>query len=359
VICDGKGVPRSVSAGQRVSHRVAAHFEVVDAAPEPRVVLLKERPFPQIGIDASSPVPAALFECASWAHVSVRPGRASDVPATLPIELRLQEEDFRNRVGLTEQLRGLGARVARILVQGEGDGPPDASAVMNCRNICADVGLDVPVLASVRGYFVELNRGAPIRMGADGVAWPMAPSVHAGDPATILENVMPFAPLVHHLDISGLGKARAVVPLAWTYPAQDPVLADPKMVELWLTAALIDAAAAAIESVTLSAEVAASLAASADTAAALSQLVALSGRSVSPVVTDVEQFAAILFNAGGGSEAALVANASPTYRFFFLPDVEGGERVVASSPVDRGVSIPPRSVLRLPAQELATRAVAP
>jgi hypothetical protein len=336
-----QGFPRSVHAGQRIAHRVQVHFEVNELPVAPRFELLAPRPFPAIGVEAS---PTTSSDGRLWAHVACSLDEVADQPSGVRIELRVRPDDMGDLSQVERQLRLLGCRIVRLLLEGASEKPPHSKAVRILKGIASAAGISAPVLAAVRGYFVELNRGVPIESSADGIAWPMTPTVHSSDLETVLENATPFAPLVSHLERAGVCGPWAIAPLAWTYPARQPIADEPKNVALWLAATLLDAAEAGIESVTLSAELATHLASCSAAAAALAELITLSCRTVRPVKTEIEGVVAAVIRVGEPGAVLLAANTTATEHSLPIP---------ARRPVQGG-----KTTLTLPARSLCRFAVA-
>lgn len=293
------GFPRKVAAGQRIAHRVTARFDV-PPSPRPHPTMLAEpRPFPAIGVEDRSKFLTGI----AWAHVAsaldIVDDDIDDVEVGPALEVRLDPAALAHPRAVEDRLRALRGRVARILLEGVETEPPTIEAIRLLKLIAREASLSVPVLTATTGYFVEYNRGRSPAAGADGLAWPLAPTVHSADLDTVFENVTPFgapARFARSLDVKA---HHAIAPLAWTYPARTPIDASADDVLLWLTVVLIDAAAAGIESITLSAELADHLTGSETTRGMLADLVALGGRPVRPLDTSTDGVAAMRIEDSG------------------------------------------------------------
>jgi hypothetical protein len=320
-----RGFPRSVHKGERIAHAVHLRYslpaEVRTGGQTAR--LLDPRAFPAIG------VVAAAFEGRAkelaWRHVAARPAELAAVGLADAggIELVLEPADLADDCARVRQTTDGFERVRRILLAGDGVALPDEEHISRLRAFVAARDLAIPIFASTRGWFVEFNRSAALPDGSEGLAWPVAPTVHSRTVATLLENVAPFTPMAAH--IRGQARARlAISSLSWGGPgSSEPVAAERGDLLLWCAAALIDAAAAGVESVTLGTDLVRHLAGEPETLAGLARLVALSESPVRPVETGVEGLAALLV-AGKDEEGLLVANACRTVESLTLPDEHGG-----------------------------------
>jgi hypothetical protein len=177
-----------------------------------------------------------------------------------------------------------------------------------------EAGLQVPVLAGTHGYFAELNRPNVQSTSTDGVAFPLAHTVHACDVATIAENISSIADMADTARRRWHSSQIAVAPLALFYPLGDANDFPTQLLAPWLTATLIHAALAQVETVTLSTDVLVAMcsAGSGATAAVLGPLFEFRGwrvRSVTRVLAR-DLHAIVLENPVQRSRYVLAANLS-------------------------------------------------
>jgi hypothetical protein len=105
------------------------------------------------------------------------------------------------------------ARVARVLVFGEGDTVTPASLVRLARDKLADAVKDAPFYGGTDIWFTDINRTPPEVDGLDGVAYSVTATVHADDDVSVRETPAAQADTVVSARALAPGKEIAVGPV--------------------------------------------------------------------------------------------------------------------------------------------------
>jgi hypothetical protein len=204
--------PQTAHAGERLpqSARLSVASRVVPSPPrEESTIKLLERtgPMPRVGVgQASHDLPLAprevgLLKAASLSHLRVdielsspdwrdRLGRGADEARALHAALELAivlDEDPADLHILAACLREEVAPVARVLAFRRNEPTSSKATVDLVREALAAEGVLVPVVGGTNVFFVDLNRSRPPLAGVDGIAWPIAATVHASDDTSVVE----------------------------------------------------------------------------------------------------------------------------------------------------------------------------
>ena len=100
---------------------------------------------------------------------------------------------------------------------------------------------------------MEFNRGQPFELDADGVAFPLSPTVHGSDARTILENASVVSDMVATAR-RVTGKSRVSISPLSLSPSGNPLTLRPGVVAAWLTQVIARAAGADVASITLASD---------------------------------------------------------------------------------------------------------
>lgn len=299
------GFPRAVTEGTRIAHRVDIRFE-------PAVIEQRESAgsrtatgsfeFPKLGCEwrkelsrsSGDPIPA------SYRHYYID---ATDVASLehlrsllewLPharIEVGVDAQDHRalpsHQLSLVREHIN---QIKRVLVFGTGTGQPSAWAIESWRKVMQDAtSSQVPVLAAIRGYYVEYNRSTPPVTPTQGIAFPLTATVHSDEVGVIVDNVATIADMAMTAKQLTRAAELAIVPLALYYPCTPkPANFPPPLAIPWLTATTIHAALSGITSITLARDlIEVVLEVGTHHAAFLTQLAECAGREVMPVDSSI------------------------------------------------------------------------
>jgi len=267
------GFPRTVEKGRRIVHRLQARF-----VPSPGVrdrAARAEIPTETVAVRTLrvGRLAATAQETRvdpnwllGWDHIRIDLEEAGEDAlrtllahlsgdTTLHLVVTVDEGSSlsRARVNL---LSILAAHTSAILLRDRKRGLPTAHAVAHVREALKRTAAEgVPLLAIPNGYFVEFNRGEPFDLHVDGIAFPLSPTVHGEDAATILEN----APVVRAMIETArrlTGKSHiSLSPLALSLSrdAKRPDVSR-SVVTAWLAEVLMQAQAVGVEAVTLSSD---------------------------------------------------------------------------------------------------------
>jgi len=297
------GYPRAVREGTRVAHRVDIRFD-------PAAIDTQQRKTSS-SRDATAAVEFPKLGCEWRKDLSLTSGNAIQasyrhyyIDATSEagldhlrsllewspharIEVGVDAQD--NRALPSHQLslvREHISQIKRVMVYGSGTGLPSAWVIESWRRAIQDAtSSQVPVLAATRGYYVEYNRSAPLGAATQGIAFPLAATVHTDEVGTIVDNVATVADMASTArQLMRLAEV-AIVPLALYYPCTPPKANfPPPLVLPWLTATTIHAALSGITSITLAHDlIDVLLDFSSHHAAFLIQLAECAGREVMPL----------------------------------------------------------------------------
>jgi len=266
-----RGWPHHAEAGRRFHQRVTV--EVVDRR--------RARPRPR---PAGAPVRIAVGPAVREAlpPIGLLAEGEADPDALAPLRVaHLRVDTGPEGEGLADAAacaRALGAALEVALHLPQGAAPPALpEGVALARAIVIRPGFDVaggeiapalrphlagaPLLTGTDGNFAELNRTRPALDGLDGVAFPVTPTFHDTDGASIVEGIAAIGDVVRSAAALAGARAVAVSPLtlrpranlfapSWTPDdATDPRQATP-FAAAWLVGALAAAAQAGAASVT-------------------------------------------------------------------------------------------------------------
>lgn len=278
-----EGFPRPVAAGTVIRH--AVDIEWTPSA-QPR--------FPQLGqlVDDAAGSGNSTSPHRSWSYVSL--DLDSGDPENLRSAIERHSDDmaielsstadatFDHAMTAVEQLNVEPLHISRLVLRGAGASLPAASAVTRARQTWQRAfGHPPPILAATRGYFVEFNRGIPLDLAADGIAFPVSATVHADDVRTISENVATVEDMVSTARILSGCRSVCVSPLALYHPpSSNAIRFSNSLVALWLVGTLTHAARANVDAVTLAPDVVNRLTSSTSGSALLDRLLGLAGREV-------------------------------------------------------------------------------
>lgn len=279
------GFPRSLPAGTAISHRVEARFTPasVQRAVSPSRLNQMHKSEGEPDSEKLGRVPtigrvvrAHSHSCGlDWDHIHMEVTGPESFAA---LRERLADSDSQNvSVGieagegdlLPEDWVGLiwayRTRICRLLIHGAGGSIPTATALEIWGQRLGNPGERVPLFASTRGYYVEFNRRKQIHAAVRGMAFPLTATVHSDDVSTVAENVATIQDMVDTLQGLGYSSEIILAPLALYYPDSVPVRTLPQqIIEPWLAATLIHAAAAGVTSVTLAEDVVEALSSSSE-----------------------------------------------------------------------------------------------
>jgi len=331
------GFPRVMKAGAEVAHSVAARFKppmasLASAAADRASSAWPNRRerhgsvFPMLGReqDAASLLRNPSDSHLSWHHIHFEASRdehfaaiktALDSNPSLIVELQL-EVDAEHPLAATwvTLISTYQERIARLLVCGSRGSLPTTRAIDRVRRAVDAAGAPgLPLLANTRGYFVEFNRGHRLEACVSGIAFPLSPTVHSDDVATIVENVSIIDDIAETARSLTNPSQLAISPLALYYPS-GPSNVPPALIKPWVAATLCYAGLAGITTVTLSANMLGALDVKRpDTQRFIASLLECAGREVVPLDARLPSGVhAIRFLArGDGLGSALVANLNP------------------------------------------------
>lgn len=242
---------------------VAGHAEPLSEA---QVGLLRTlRPAHlRVDLPAGDPQADALLERAM--------AEARTLGSRLEIALLVGDAGVEPAAGTLARLAEAGAPgVARVVVAPRLDSSTaaflaDARSVASVRRLMARLGLSAPIVAGTDAFFAELNRSADRPHGADGVAYPLSPTMHAWDDASIVANLAVQGEMLQDASRIAAGGSVHVSPVTLAtrhgpYPCGPegvdglPTGVDPRQVSLlgaaWTVGCLGQLAAAGASSVTL------------------------------------------------------------------------------------------------------------
>jgi hypothetical protein len=214
------------------------------------------------------------------------------------------------------------------------------------------------LFAGTHGYFVELNRSVPLDLPVSGIAFPLTATVHSDDEETIADNVATIrdmAATLRHLKPSA---QIALAPLGLYYPASpgSPRF-PPRLVAPWLTAMIIDAAAAQVASITLAEDAIRALSEMGPHAQELlTRLISLAGLCAAPLKASLSAGVhAVMLNPRAQTSVQVLAadlTAAPGRLALEAEGMRGGELSITDAvtgveleAVSRDVEIPPFGVV--------------
>lgn len=207
-------VTLSVGGSPRPRRRLRTSVQVGEAS---------GRAVPGVGLGASmGPLPSsgralALLRGLAPAHLRVDldpqedPSwlcdlrRAADEAARIgaPLEVAASlDADASGFGGLAKSLAAIGSEhVARIIIAPRRDpaiaeGLPTPVLLRSVRSALHVAGLEVPLVAGTDGSFCEVNRGVPDPSDADGIGFPINPTVHEWGDAQVMANLATHGELI-------------------------------------------------------------------------------------------------------------------------------------------------------------------
>jgi D-apionolactonase len=262
------GFPRALKAGTVIAHSVRMQFtppsvRIAVPAQQQEIEAVPMR-FPAIGRQSRGlmAAQASSEDETAWHHVHV--DLAGRDPATFralleapwppKIQIGLEAVDAQNpALKLSAMLRAHRERISNVLIYGPGTSLPSPAAIKRWRDeFNASVGLDIPLRAATRGYFVEFNRVRPLMAPVSGIAFPLSATVHSDDAQTIMDNVATIRDIAETARQLAPGMELAIAPLALYHPQRAaPTTFPNQLLVPWLTATLTYAAASGITSITL------------------------------------------------------------------------------------------------------------
>lgn len=268
------GFPKQVTRQTRIAQRVAVEFVPASAGILTRV---KARPraaasgiFPNVGSERRRAVESTVEEL-DWHHryVDLAAYWGSGQLSRLLERCRSQQLE----IGVVGPPRGMGhrtaesavvevvswiaaqrARVARVLVSGEGSSPASAASLEDWRQALVAAGApEVRLFSATRGYFVEFNRAVDAMLGVGhGIAFPLCATVHGDDRLMIAENVATIGDMAETARRVTQAESLCVAPLALYYPTSAATAGFPcELIDAWLAATLLYAATGGVGTVTL------------------------------------------------------------------------------------------------------------
>jgi D-apionolactonase len=259
------GFPRTLDADTRITQRLRWTFTPAAtrvAPPRPPPFRAIRGTLPSLG--RAWPEPRSQSPTPAWHHVnldlrsdSVAIDKLEMIPAPA---LELSVSDQVPTSALAEFAARMAARrtrLARVLVYGAERPVPSMSEIIRWRRALEEVNLGhAPLLAATCGYFVEFNRGAfALPSVVDGIAFPYAGTIHSDDTASVIENVTTLRDIAATARSLIPGPTLGLAPLALYYPGSPASRTFPlHLIGPWLTAALLQSAAAGLDSVTLDEE---------------------------------------------------------------------------------------------------------
>ena len=189
----GAGFPYELSAGQRVWQSVELHVRgaVPPTAPA-RASIVVGKPIgaiPKIGLGLTSDTTLTerdveRLRALNLSHVRVDPSSSiSDIGVPLEIAVDAPVDG-----PVPEIPRSLASRAVRWCVYAAGRPMIPADLVERVRQAIRDAGSSVQVGGGTLGNFAELNRDRP-PTGAELVAYPINPQIHAFDDLSLVENL--------------------------------------------------------------------------------------------------------------------------------------------------------------------------
>lgn len=192
----GEGFPRTLEKGQTLEQTVVCELPANPARPTSTPAPADLGRVPRVGFIQAADV-APLDLDAAHLQVAVPIGEVERALAEAPrgrLDVLLVVDDADPPESALDLLRA-DDRVSRVLVSGAGAGPLAPAATVD--RIAAHLA-PTPVLSALDGYVADVNRGEPTRVGGGGVALALAPTVHCGDPLTVVENIPALGDVVRH-----------------------------------------------------------------------------------------------------------------------------------------------------------------
>jgi hypothetical protein len=272
------GFPRQVRQGTRIAQRVALEFVPARGNSRARDRAAPQGAssgiFPRVGREWRGAVPLAVEEL-DWHHryvdfaayrVAAEISRLLEGCRTEQVEIGVvdaptHDEDRGSEslmAALVSWIAAHRSRVARVLLSEADSSPASAASVADWRQALVAAGAsDVQIFSATRGYFVEFNRASSVTLGAaDGMAFPLCATVHGDDSLTIAENVATIGNMADTARRLTQAENLCIAPLALYYPAPAASTGFPsELIDPWLMATLLHAAAGGVCSVTLAEDV--------------------------------------------------------------------------------------------------------
>lgn len=286
--------PHTARAGERIrqSVRISVSGDIPTVADRERpstIRILEARSrLPAVGAGAAShdldPTPReqGLLRAAALDHVrvdvepartdwraSLRRGvaeaRALGAPLELAVILSGDDDDLE---AFATALRDEGAPVSRVLAFHRAEAVSSAKTVARVRAATERSTGRVPVVGGTNLYFTDINRQRPDVAAVEGVAWPIAATVHASDDVSVLESASVHGTMVRSARAFCGGRTLHATPVTFNprfNPNASGAVAEPVAGELppqvdvrqpsllaaaWTVASLSHLAAAGVDSVT-------------------------------------------------------------------------------------------------------------
>jgi hypothetical protein len=114
---------------------------------------------------------------------------AAGIGCPLELAIMLADDPERELAALAAQLPTLASTTARVIVLRESEEATRPVWLSAARGQLGPLLADVPFFGGTGANFNELNRNRECVSGADGVAYPLNPQVHAFDDLSLMENI--------------------------------------------------------------------------------------------------------------------------------------------------------------------------
>jgi hypothetical protein len=203
-----------------------------------------------------------------WSHVRVdltegikseTVGRLlAKLPPTTTLQLGLTLDEAAGAFpGAVELLSEHSQRISALLLRSANSPLPSTRVIARLREMLrGGPAGSIPLLAMPNGYFVEFNRGVPLEVAVDGVAFPLSSTVHSDDGGTITENIPAVVDMVRTARRLTGKSIISISPLALYHPPLAIQGRFPRsLITPWLSGVVSHAAVAGVSSITLSQDV--------------------------------------------------------------------------------------------------------
>lgn len=160
--------------------RIGVRLTADDSLLERQSALLDQTHLDHVRVD--------LHLDADWRTTLQRAASVSETTGVaIEVGVHLDQPEPAAMVALAEAVRDL--PLARLLLLRNGSPCSDGTLADQVRCRLDDALPHVPLFAGTDTHFADINRFRPDMTGADGVVFPVTPTVHALDDETVLDNV--------------------------------------------------------------------------------------------------------------------------------------------------------------------------